>query len=773
MVSTKTYIRAGLVTLLTLFHMPASAQSRAPQIQGIISNRVDSQVGSGQADSIFGRLVKLNLTISQTKGQIAGTVYQHDNHVYLQHFTDGALLVWDFAQGAQIDEFRLSSGATPVYYDTAAERLHVVDNGRYSRVSRAKEGAPIMVAVLPDSVQAAAPAGDGRSIVLGTTSGEVIRLTTAGAVVWRGKAFDTAIRQIAVSRDGARVTVLGEGGAAKVLDEKGAALSNLTQIAKLGQYDRTGRQFHITQNGELLTLTPQGAPATSGLRIDGGVQSISVSGSGDQLLAVSSHGTLHVGGAGRWEAVDKSVNHGVFLGESRYLSIKNDGVTHLRSRGLAHYLLAIVPGRAGWVIVDHEGRYDGTVDGAKDVKWNADSGTLSLDQFFEAYYQPGLLSAYLREDEALTLGALPVKLAEGVFPPPKIQLDFPEGAMKPGGVYRVVAVAESSGGDLTEEIKLYHNGKRLPEKARIGTQKVKKDGRLLLVQIFAFVPEAGPNEVFAEMRNAHGITGRSEVKREITEGFRPAGKLHILGVGIDKYRVSSMDLEFAKSDVSTFVNRVSAGAKGRYEQVVSTVLTDSSATNRGMKDLLEKLGELDPQDSLILALAGHGDFHNGEWYFLPHDVDPRDIPNTGISARELQDALVNSPVRRIFLMVDACNSGAGIDSFNRYRAFQRRFAQQMGRNAGLSVLTATRRDQLAAEVPQLGHGLFTHTVLEGLGGAADNSPSDGRISAHELANFVGQNLERKARPFLESHRMTQSPAHFVIGSDFLISDVKR
>ncbi len=124
-------------------------------------------------------------------------------------------------------------------------------------------------------------------------------------------------------------------------------------------------------------------------------------------------------------------------------------------------------------------------------------------------------------------------------------------------------------------------------------------------------------------------------------------------------------------------------------------------------------------------------------------------------------------------MVDACNSGAGIDSFNRYRAFQRRFAQQVGRNAGLSVLTATRRDQLAAEVPQLGHGLFTHTVLEGLGGAADNSPSDGRISAHELANFVGQNLERKARPFLESHRLTQSPAHFVIGSDFLISDVGR
>ncbi len=773
MVLTNPYFRAGAFAFLWLFHTLVFAQPGKTQIQGIISDRIGSQVSSGQAGSVFGRLVKLDLSIGQTKGQIAQVAYQPDNNVYLQHFTDGSLLVWDFAQGAQIDEFRLSSGAVPVYYDATTTRLHVVDGGRYLRISRPREGAPVSEQAMPDSVQAGAPSGDGRSILLGTASGEVIKINTAGAVVWRSKVFDSTVRQIVASRDGARVTALGDGGVAKVLDEKGGALSTLANVAKLGQYDRTGRQMHVLQNRELLTLSSQGVSSNSRPRIDGDIQGVSVSDSGDRLMVISSTGVLNIGSGDRWEAVDKGVKFGVYLSDSRYLSVKNDGVTHLRSQGLAHYLVAIVPGSVGWVIVDHEGRYDGTVDGAKDVKWNAETGALSLDQFFEAYYQPGLLSAYLREEETKVLSALPGKLSAGVFLPPKVQLDFPEGKMKPGSVYKVVAVAESNGGDLVEEIRLFHNGKRLPGKARIGTQKIQKENRLLLVQVFAFVPEAGSNEIFAEIGNAHGITGRSEVKREITEGFRPVGKLHVLGIGIDKYRLSSMDLEFATSDVKAFVNRVAAGAKGRYDQVIPRILMDSGATNRGVKDLLAKLDELDPQDSLILALAGHGDFHNGEWYFLPHDVDPKDIPNTGISARELQDALVNSPVRRIFLMVDACNSGAGIDSFNRYRAFQRRFAQQVGRNAGLSVLTATRRDQLAAEVPQLGHGLFTHTVLEGLGGAADNSPSDGRISAHELANFVGQNLERKARPFLESHRLTQSPAHFVIGSDFLISDVGR
>ena len=223
--------------------------------------------------------------------------------------------------------------------------------------------------------------------------------------------------------------------------------------------------------------------------------------------------------------------------------------------------------------------------------------------------------------------------------------------------------------------------------------------------------------------------------------------------------------------MKTVVNKIAAGARQRFDQVVPQIVMDAEATGRGIKQLFDKLGKIEAQDSLILVLAGHGDIINDEWYFLPHDVDLKNIAQTAISARDLQDALVNSPAKRIFLMVDACNSGAGIDSFNRYRAFQRRIAEQVGRNAGVSVLTATRRDQLAAELTELGHGLFTHVILEGLAGAADTSPSDGKISAHELANFVGQNLEARGRSLSKSYRLRQSPAHFVIGSDFLMLDV--
>lgn len=745
----------------------ASAQGAAA---GIISDRVGSQITGGQAGSIFGRLVKLDLAISQTKGQILRAEFQPANAIYLQQFANGVLLVWDFERGAQVDEFRLSEGAVPVYYDLSAARLFVLDGGHLLRVARSKDGTLSSERVFPDAVAVATASGDGRWLLAGTRNGEVVKLNGSGAIAWRTKHPDPEIRAIRSSEDGTRLTVLGASGVARVLDVSGGGLATIPNVARLGSYGGNGRQVHLTRNQDLIFVGSDGTSSSRRSLVNGTVESLSMSARGDRVMVVSSDGKLSVGDERKWDRVEPAVKYAAFLGDRKYLSIRNDGVTYLKSLDVDYYLVAIVPGSAGWVIVDHEGRYDGTVEGVKDVRWSAESGGLSLDQFFDSYYQPGLLSAYVKDQ---TLGALPGKVREGVFLPPKLELDFPDGKMKPGTEFKVVAVAESKGGDLTEEIKVFHNGKRLPSKSRIGSQKVQRDGRLLLIQVFAFVPESGPNEVFAEIRNSHGITGRSEIKREIAPGNRPPGKLQILGVGIDKYQNSKIDLDFASIDVKSVVGNMTAGAKPKYEKIQPQLLLDRDATNSGIKGLLDRLSSLEPSDTLILVLAGHGDMHEGEWYFLPHDVDLQNISKTAISVRELQDALVNSPVKRIFLMVDACNSGAGIDSFNRYRAFQRRFVQQVGRNAGVSVLTATRRDQLAAEVGQLGHGLFTHVILEGLAGAADTAPKDGSISAHELANFVGQNLEQRARQFLEVLGLAQSPAHFVIGSDFLISSVSR
>ena len=68
------------------------------------------------------------------------------------------------------------------------------------------------------------------------------------------------------------------------------------------------------------------------------------------------------------------------------------------------------------------------------------------------------------------------------------------------------------------------------------------------------------------------------------------------------------------------------------------------------------------------------------------------------------------------MLVDACKSGAVIIAF---RGFEDRKAlSQLSRSTGVHIVAASTKDQFAAEVKELGHGVFTYILLEGLKGKA-------------------------------------------------------
>ena len=738
--------------------------------RSVVSDRSANLVASGVSDSIATRMIRLSLSVEHTKGQFERLVYQ-PNKILLQQFDNRTLLVWDFERSTQIAEFRLEAGALPIHFDTTTWRLLTLRNDTVYATTLSKGAEQKTEKLLAEPVGSLAVSGDQKTLYAGHRDGSVSRLTDKGKTVWKKKLADAAVVQLRSGQDGNRLAVLSGSGNAFVADGTGKLLSTQKDVRAVGEFNAAGGLPLLLASGQILAVTPA---APTGLvphqPPHPNLRALSLNRSGNLLLGISTTGELSLGQRGEWKTLGTDVSAVAFVSEKRYLVASSNGVIHLKDVDLPHYLVAIIPGQSGWMIVDHEGRYDGTVEGANDVKWAGEGTKLDLDQFFQTYYHPGLLAAYVGDEKAAPLAAVPADTGKGVFPPAQLELEFPDGKMKAGQPTKVVAIAESKGGELPDDIRLFHNGKRLPEKTRIGSQRVHQNEKILLVQVFAFTPEAGVNEVFGEVRNAHGVASRSTVKKEITDGFRSPGRLFVLGTGVDKYRQSDINLDFATVDVNAIVKYLNAGSQGIHQDTLSQLVFDARATKR---DIMAKLAELEksnPEDSVVLVFAGHGQMQDGEWYFLPHDVDLKQIKKTGIAAKEIQDALVAAPAKRIFLMVDACNSGAGIDSFNRFRAFQRRFAQELGRNAGITVLTATRRDQQAAELSELGHGVFTHVVLEGLSGRAVPTGGEDKISAHQLANFVGSNLERIAQPYLSGFGLSQSPAHFVIGADFLISN---
>lgn len=739
-------MRPSTLLFVSCLHcVVANALAAGPSDNAFSVTETRRQAGresaEGQQHALFSRTVTPTLQVLRTEGKLFSALYQPTDKILLQHFQSGQLILWDFGRGAQIGAVKLPDGARAIQYRRAlSEVLFLKDNKlwvtRLGSSTQATEWLP------GKAVLAAVASVDSRFVYAAIRDGEILKLKSEGS------------SGIVVSPSAGRL-----GG---------------TIVTDL-RWAQDGELLVATDNGQIFKGPSQSLKETD--RQAFSRQQLPLAQGGGSLHLEDSTLTLHRGGAS--QPIDSEVSYVALVGGNRYIYLRNDGQAFLRSADRTQYLVTLVSTPLGWVVVDQEGRYDGTIAGTKDVVWKAGDQQLTLDQFFDSYYKTGLLADYVNDKEH-SLRKSPGNVRDGIFLPPKVEIDFPDGNLKAGKENKIVVVAESRGGDLGEEIRVFYNGKRLPPKAKVGAQKVQRENQILLAEVFAFTPEAGANEIFAEASNQHGIVGRSVVKKEVTDGFRSAGRLHMVVIGVDQYRQRELDLDFSKADATTLSKAIGQGASPVYDSIALQTLVDKQATKAGIGQALSSLNSVSPQDSVVVILAGHGVLDRDEWFFLPHDVNTKQIQQTGVSARLIQEALVASPAKRILLMVDACYSGGGIDTFNQYRDFQRRFAQQLGRATGITVLTAARRDQQAAEAAQLGHGLFSYVALEGLKGAADRSPKDGSITAHELAMYVGDQMPKQAERMGETRGAgssgkdleLQTPSYFVIGADFPLAGGK-
>jgi uncharacterized caspase-like protein len=108
--------------------------------------------------------------------------------------------------------------------------------------------------------------------------------------------------------------------------------------------------------------------------------------------------------------------------------------------------------------------------------------------------------------------------------------------------------------------------------------------------------------------------------------------------------------------------------------------------------------------------------------------------------RDIQDALEDAKGRKI-LFVDTCHAG---------NAYNVKLAKESV-DARISVISATAANNVALELPELGHGVFSYSLIRGLDGAATrgNDP----VGILDLASFVSNEVMR-----LTSER--QEPVYF-------------
>ncbi|MDR2159890.1 MAG: caspase family protein, partial [Treponema sp.] len=196
-------------------------------------------------------------------------------------------------------------------------------------------------------------------------------------------------------------------------------------------------------------------------------------------------------------------------------------------------------------------------------------------------------------------------------------------------------------------------------------------------------------------------------------------------------------LGYAVADAKSVIASLKAQEGKRYGKVHSLLVADGEAlapTRENIRGSLQFLEGAGPRDVVLLFLAGHGVSDNaGTFLFLPGDTrlkDDRTVdPAKAISGSEIVSVL-DAPGNRL-VFIDACQSG-GVDNDRLVRSL-------MDTNA--FVFTSSRGTELSQERAELGHGVFTWSILSALKGEVA-AAAQGSVSVLGLSGFVSLDVPR-------------------------------
>lgn len=256
----------------------------------------------------------------------------------------------------------------------------------------------------------------------------------------------------------------------------------------------------------------------------------------------------------------------------------------------------------------------------------------------------------------------------------------------------------------------------------------------------------GQNRLDVEVMHGYTALSRSTYRiyrRAPSTPTAVVGEKWAVVIGISDYRAEGLDLRYAHRDAEKV--RDFLIEKGRFSPDRVRLLTNQRATYPEIRTaLFNFLASTQPDDLVLIFLAGHGlqDTANPDnFFFLTHDSDVQNLGGTAIPMWDLgnvMDYTIRS--QRILVFADTCHSGAAQDrggvNTGRSLNFFNKYLEVLARKKGRLVLTASQAHEKSWEAEKLAQGVFTHSLLLGLAGSADDNPTDGIVTAGELVDYV-------------------------------------
>lgn len=425
-----------------------------------------------------------------------------------------------------------------------------------------------------------------------------------------------------------------------------------------------------------------------------------------------------------------------------------------------------------WLVITPDGRFDGTAAAIQQIHYVQGLTVIPVESFYDKFYTPNLMARVLGVLAADHPG---VDLRTGFALPPLIRIISPKmnESFTQEQIDVMVEVTDQGGG--LEDIRLYQNGKIIPEDTR-GMKPVRTSGATM-TKTFTVSLLPGRNTFTATAFNRE----RTEaVPQEVTVEMKAAqatANLYLFAIGINQYQNSKYNLRYGKSDAEAVVRTLETRGKGIFGTIIKREIYDGEATKSAILKQLQDLTEIiRSQDVFVFYYAGHGtmsegtDKETGMFYLALTDVtqlygNDEMLKSRGISAVEMKDLCSRIKAQKQAVIIDACQSGVAVEAFALRGASEEKAILQLARSAGVVVLASTGSEQYASEFKDLNHGVFTYALLKAIDGEADGSPKDGKITVKELEAYINDQVPVLTKQYRGS---AQYPNCYSRGQDFPI-----
>jgi len=721
-------------------------------------------LAKGSIDSVA---VLLNLKTGKTERVFSGhsksviaCAFSHDGHFLLTASGDKTMKLWELASGKLIRTFK---GHHALIFDVRFSsddqlivsagwddsiRIWETATGKVLKFIRTNNASPYSIGFTPNDLY----------LVSGDLNRELKLWEADAAKEFRNIVGHTNIvSDVCFSPDGKHMVTASYDGSVKVWDFLSGMLinkltSHLSDVYSVA-YHPQGKYIFSGSNDRTIKIWD----ALSGKEVhtlighSGAVTSLQVSNDGSTLVSCSVDGEIKV-----WD---------IQSFKELYTYIQID--------------------RENWLAKNPQGYFDGSPVALKHINYVTGLEVVSVGSLFEKYYLPNLIR-HIQDDKPFDTTKTAIHTLIKEVPDVKIRVSRDEASVDQVATDSIIAynssvsltieaIDERSGID---ELRIYNNGKLVEHRKYASNSKraMKKHQETIRIPV-----SEGENSISAVAFNKERTESQSSPINIYYDGMETDVDLYILSIGINNYQNPAYQLNYAVDDAKAYSRLIRKNGIGIFKSVEEYFIKDADANKKGIQEAFELIArKAGPEDVFVFYFAGHGAMSTGtadrkpEFHIIPYDItqlygNDQVLSDKAVSANELLKLSMQVAARKQMFILDACQAGGALTSFNHRGGTREKAVAQLARSTGTFFLLASGAIQYASEANDLKHGIFTYALLEGLEGKADGGMLDKKITANELKGYVEDRVPQLTQEYMLT---PQYPTGYSYGQDFPIVIVK-